>query len=45
MSFILKGAFGGLLIPASPGSASKPASLVALLVTTQFPDQVRVRNA
>ena len=43
-SAILKTAFVGLLIPATAGSASGSASLVALLVITQFSDQVRVKD-
>ena len=43
VSFILKFAFLRLLIPAS-GSASGSASLVALLVITQFLGQVRVKD-
>ena len=44
MPFILKVAFVGLLMPATAGSASGSASLVALLVNTQFSDQVRVKD-
>ena len=44
MSFILKVAFVGLLVPANAGSASESASLVAWLVITQFSDQVRVKD-
>ena len=43
-SVILKVTFVGLLIPATGGSASRSASLVALLVITQFSDQVKVKN-
>ena len=43
-SVILKTAFVGLLIPATAGSGSGSASLVALLVITQFSDQVRVKD-
>ena len=43
-SVILKIAFVGLLIPATAGSASGSASLVALLVITQFSDQVKVKD-
>ena len=39
-SVILKTAFIGLLVPATAGSAS----LVILLVNTQFSDQVRVKD-
>ena len=42
-SVILKTAFGGLLIAATAGSASGSASLVALVVITQFSDQVKVK--
>ena len=41
-SVILKTAFVGLLIPATAGSAS--ASLIALLVITQFSDQFRPKD-
>ena len=44
MSFILKTAFVGSLIPATAGSASGSASLVTLLVITQFLDQVKVKD-
>ena len=44
VSFVLKVAFVGLLIPATAGSASGSASLVALLVITQFSDQVKVQD-
>ena len=43
-SVILKTAFVGLLIPTTAGSASGLASLVALLVNTQFSDQLRVKD-
>ena len=42
-SVILKTTFVGLLIPATAGSASGSASLVALLVNTQFSDYVRFK--
>ena len=42
--FILKLAFVGLLISATAGSASGSAFLVAVLVNTQFSDQVRVKD-
>ena len=41
---ILKTAFVGLLIPATTGSASRSAYLVALLVITQFSDQFKVKD-
>ena len=44
MSFILKVAYVGLLIPATAGSASGSVSLVALVVITQFSDQVKVKD-
>ena len=43
-SVILKTAFVGLLTSATAGSASGSASLVALLVITQFSDYVRVKD-
>ena len=43
-SVILNVTFVGLLIPATARSASGSASLVALLVITQFSDQVRVKD-
>ena len=44
MSFILKVVYVGLLIPATAGSASGSVSLVALVVITQFSDQVKVKD-
>ena len=41
--FILNVAFVGLLTTATVASASQSASLVALLVITQFLDQVEIR--
>ena len=43
MSFILNVEFVGLLTTATAGSASGSASLVALLVITQFLGQVKIR--
>ena len=43
VSFILNVAFVGLLTAATARSASGSASLVALLVITQFSDQVKIR--
>ena len=43
VSFILNVTFVGLLTAATAGSASGSASLVALLVITQFSDQVKIR--
>ena len=43
-SVILKTTFVGLLIPVTGGSASGSVYLAALLVITQFSDQVRVKN-
>ena len=43
VSFILNVAFVGLLTAATARSESGSASLVALLVITQFSDQVKIR--
>ena len=43
-SLILKIISVGLIIPAIAGSASGSASLVAFFVTTQFSDQVKVKD-
>ena len=43
-SVILKTTFFGLLIADTGGSASRSASLVALLVNTQFSDHVKVKD-
>ena len=43
-SVILETAFVGLLVPSTAGSASGSASLVALLVITQFSDQVKIKD-
>ena len=43
MSFILNFAFVGLLTAATAGFTSGFASLVALLVNTQFPVDVKIR--
>ena len=43
MSVLLNAAFVGLSIPATAGFASGSASLVALLVNTQFSDYVEIR--
>ena len=42
-SLILNVAFVGLLTAATAGSVSRYASLVALLVITQFSDQLKIR--
>ena len=42
-SLILNVAFVGLLTAATAGSVSRSASLVALLVITQFSDQLKIR--
>ena len=41
--FVSNSAFVGLLTVVTAGSASESASLVALLVITQFSDQVKIR--
>ena len=41
VSFLSNVAFVGLLTAASEGSASESASLVALLVITQFSDRLK----
>ena len=43
VSFILNVPFSGLLTASTAGSASGSASLVTLLVITQFSDQVKMR--
>ena len=43
VSFILNVAFLGLLTAAAAGSASGSVSLVALIVITQYLDQVEIR--
>ena len=43
VSVIFNVAFVGLLTAASAGLTSGSASLVALLVITQIPDQVKIR--
>ena len=43
MSVILNFAPAGLLVSATAGSGSGSASLVALLVITQFSKQVKIR--